>query len=251
MSLYAILGDEMKGFFSYDSGFFRVLDKLGSLFALNLLTLVCSIPLFTIGASFTALYYVTMKMVRDEETYITKDYFRSFRQNFRQATVIWLVLFILSSILFFDYRLMSLNREKIPAAGAFMILTTVCAVFLIIETAYVFPVLAKFYNTVGQTMKNAILMGIRHFPKTLAIVFIDVIFLLITLTGLYRNGQSFLAPLYICLGLAVPAYANSYIFVRIFDQYIQVDETSETGTDEEYLSRLQSEDMVEGDGKKE
>ena len=57
--------------------------------------------------------------------------------------------------------------------------------------------------------------------------------------------------MYICLGLAVPAYANSYIFVRIFDQYIQVDETAETGTDEEYLSRLQSEDMVEDNGKKE
>ena len=58
----------MKGFFSYDSGLFRALDKLGSLFILNMLTLVCSIPIFTIGAAFTAMYYVTMKMVRDEET---------------------------------------------------------------------------------------------------------------------------------------------------------------------------------------
>ena len=241
----------MKGFFSYDSGFFRTLDKLGSLFILNLLTLVCSIPFFTIGASFTALHYVTMKMVRDEETYVTKDFFRSFKQNFRQGTVIWLILFIAGSVLFFDYRLMALNREKFPVAGAFMILTMACAVFLAVEAAYVFPVLAKFYNTVGQTMKNAILMGIRHFPNTVAIVFIDVIFLVITLAALYRNGQSFLAPLYVCLGFAVPAYANSYIFVKIFDQYIPVDETAETGSDEEYLSRLQSEDMVEDNGKKE
>ncbi|MBQ9607488.1 MAG: YesL family protein [Lachnospiraceae bacterium] len=223
----------MKGFFSYDSAFFRALDKLGSLFILNLLTLVCSIPLFTIGASFTALYYVTMKMVRDEETYVTKDYFRSFKQNFRQGTVIWLILFIIGSVLYFDYRLMVLNRETFSGAGAFMILTMACAVFLIVEMAYVFPVLAKFYNTVIQTMKNALLMGIRHFPKTVAIIFIDVIFLVITLISLYRNGRSFLAPLYVCLGFAVPAYANSYIFVKIFDQYIPVDETAETGLDED------------------
>ncbi|MBO5550633.1 MAG: YesL family protein, partial [Lachnospiraceae bacterium] len=229
----------MKGFFSYDSAFFRALDKLGSLFILNMLTLVCSIPLFTIGASFTALYYVTMKMVRDEETYITKDYFRSFRQNFRQGTVIWLILFIFSSVLFFDYRFMALNRDRFAAAGAFMILTMACAVFLLIEASYVFPVLAKFYNTVGQTMKNAVFMGIRHFPKTMAIIFIDVIFLVITLIALYRNGRSFLAPLYVCLGLAVPAYANSYIFVKIFDQYIPADESAGTGSEEEYLSGLQ------------
>ena len=66
----------MKGLFSYDSAFFRIMDKLGSLFILNMLTLICSIPLFTVGTAFTALYYVTMKMVRDEETYVTKDYFR-------------------------------------------------------------------------------------------------------------------------------------------------------------------------------
>ncbi len=229
----------MKGFFSYDSGFFRALDKLGSLFILNMLTLVCSIPFFTIGASFTALHYVTMKMVRDEETYVTKDFFKSFKQNFRQGTVIWLILFIIGSVLYFDYRLMAANTENFAGAHAFMILTMACAVFYAVELAYVFPVLAKFYNTVRQTMKNAILMGIKHFPKTAAILVIDVIFLVITLIGLYRNGRSFLAPLYVCLGLAVPAYANSYIFVKIFDQYIPADENAETGSDEEYIRKLQ------------
>ncbi|MBQ9360258.1 MAG: YesL family protein [Lachnospiraceae bacterium] len=229
----------MKGFFSYDSGFFRALDKLGSLFILNMLTLVCSIPFFTIGASFTALHYVTMKMVRDEETYVTKDFFKSFKQNFRQGTVIWLILFVIGSVLIFDYRLMAANSENFAGAHAFMILTMACAVFYLVELAYVFPVLAKFYNTVRQTMKNAILMGIRHFPKTAAILVIDVIFLVITLIALYRNGRSFLAPLYVCLGFAVPAYANSYIFVKIFDQYIPLDENAETGSDEEYIRKLQ------------
>ena len=222
------------------------------MFILNLLTIVCSIPLFTAGASFTALYYVTMKMVRDEETYVTKDFFRSFRQNFKQGVVIWLILFVSGSILFFDYRLMSSNRDRFAGAGAFMILTMACGVFYMIETAYVFPVLAKFYNSVGQTMKNAVFMGIRHFPKTLAIIFIDVIFFVITLTGLYRNGRSFLAPLYVCLGFAVPAYANSYIFVRIFDLYIPAEEPQVTGADTEgFAAELQIKDAEAENGKKE
>ncbi|MCR5775122.1 MAG: YesL family protein [Lachnospiraceae bacterium] len=216
----------MKDFFSFDSSFFRMLDKLGSLFILNLLTLVCSIPIVTVGASFTALYYVTMKMVRDEETYVIKDFFRSFRQNFLQGTAIWMILLVIASVLVYDYRLMALNPEAIPGAKVFTILIMACSVFYALELAFVFPVLAKFYNTVRQTMKNALFMGIRHFPKTVAIIFIDVIFLVITIVGLYRNGRSFVAPLYVCLGFAVPAYANSYILVKIFDQYIPEEDVS-------------------------
>ncbi len=234
----------MKGLFNYDSGLFRALDKLGNLFILNMLTLVCSIPLFTIGASFTALYYVTMKMVRDEETYVTKDYFRSFKLNFRQSTVIWLILFIIGAVLVFDYRLMAANREAMPSAKILMILALSCLFILAVETAYVFPVLAKFYNTISQTMKNAFLMGIRHFPKTVAILIIDVIFPVIALMGLYRNGKSFLAPLYVCLGFAVPAYANSYLLVKIFDQYIPKDENPDIETDEEYPQEPQEETDV-------
>ncbi len=210
----------MKALFDYDNGFFRTLDKLGSLFILNLITLVCSIPLFTVGATFTALYYVTMKMVKDEETYILKDFFRSFRQNFRQGTIIWLIFFVAGSILYFDYRIASGNRDTFPAAGVFVVLIMACAIFYVMTLAYVFPVLAKFYNTVLQTVKNALLMSIRHFPYTLAIVFINVVFPVITLIGLIKNGQSLLAPLYICLGFAVPAYANSYLFNKIFAAYI-------------------------------
>lgn len=232
----------MKGLFNYDNGLFRGMEKLGNLFFLNLLTIICCIPIFTIGTSFTALYYVCMKMTKDEETYIAKDFFRSFRQNFRQATIIWMIFLILGLMLVTDYRLVSLNREVFPAADVFIVLIMACGVIYTITLAYVFPVLAKFYNTVKQTIKNAVIMGIRHFPYTLAIVFIDVAFILITAVGLIRNGRSFLAPLYICLGFSVPAYANAYLFERIFKHYIPDTEGEETGSDEEFIARLQSED---------
>lgn len=228
----------MKGLFSYDSAFFRAFDKLGSLFILNMLTLICSIPLFTAGAAFTALYYVTMKMVKDEETYVTKDYFRSLKQNFLQGLIIWLILITAGALLLFDYRLMSVNTEVMPVAHFFMIVALSCLFFWTVELTYVFPVLAKFYNTVPQTMKNAFLMGIRHFPKTIAILFINMAFPAITAIGLYKNGKSFLAPLYICLGFSVTAYANSFIFVKIFDQYIAPDENRDDGSEGEYVPRL-------------
>lgn len=78
----------MKHIFSLDGKLFLFLNRLADLLLLNILWLITSIPLLTIGASTTALYYVTLKCVRNEENYIVRSFFRSFRQNFRQATII-------------------------------------------------------------------------------------------------------------------------------------------------------------------
>ena len=72
--------------FSLDSPLFSFLNKVADLILLNILTMICCLPIITIGASMTALHYVVLKMVRDEESYIVRSYFKSFRQNFKQAT---------------------------------------------------------------------------------------------------------------------------------------------------------------------
>ncbi len=73
-------------FFSYESKFSQILIKLSYSCWLNLLWMICSLPIFTIGASTTALYAVTLKIADDSETNVTKQFFDSFRKNFAQAT---------------------------------------------------------------------------------------------------------------------------------------------------------------------
>ena len=72
----------------------RALSRVADLMILNFLTLVCSIPVITAGAALTALHYSCLKMVRDEDSYLIKAYFKSFRENFRQATIIWVLLLL-------------------------------------------------------------------------------------------------------------------------------------------------------------
>ena len=79
-------------FFSYESKFSQILLKISGSCLLNLLWFVCSLPIVTIGASTTALYYASLKLVRDEDHHIVSQFFRSFRENFKQATVLWLIL---------------------------------------------------------------------------------------------------------------------------------------------------------------
>ncbi len=88
----------MGRFFDLDSPLMSTLSKLADLIILNILVVICSLPLFTIGASLTAMHYVVLKMVRNEEGYIIKSFFKSFKQNFKQATIIWLILLVVIGV---------------------------------------------------------------------------------------------------------------------------------------------------------
>ena len=82
----------MNRFFNMDNKFFVFMGRVADLILLNILCILCCIPIVTAGASITALYYVTLKMARDEESYIIRSFFRSFKQNFKQSTLIWILM---------------------------------------------------------------------------------------------------------------------------------------------------------------
>ena len=91
-----------QGLFNYDNPVWRFIGKLGDLVLLNLLWVICCIPVFTAGAATTAVYYVTLKLVRDDDGSTIKSFFHSFTQNFKQATAIWLMILVAGGLLGFD-----------------------------------------------------------------------------------------------------------------------------------------------------
>ena len=106
----------MSNFFNMDNGLFRALGKLADLMLLNILFLVCSLPIFTIGASFTAMYYVTLKLAENEEGYIARGFLKSFKQNFKQATIIWLILLFFGIVLVLNPTQLKNSRPETYAA---------------------------------------------------------------------------------------------------------------------------------------
>ena len=95
----------MSSFFNMDSPLWRFLGRLADIMILNIVFLITCIPIVTIGAAWTSLSYVTLKMSRDEESYIVKSYFKAFRQNFRQATVIWILTLAAMLIFYMDFQI--------------------------------------------------------------------------------------------------------------------------------------------------
>ncbi len=164
-------------FLSYDSKFGRFFLKLSYACCLNFLWFICCLPVITIGASTTALYYTSFKIAKDEGSFITTMFFRSFRQNFKQATVIWLIMLVTGAIIGADAIL--LNRLHQTTTGAAAVVWTLllavifaCMIFYAIVLFHIFPLLSIASNTTPNMFKNAFLIGTHYLFVTLLVVFV-------------------------------------------------------------------------------
>lgn len=203
--------------FSIDGKFFEAVSKLVDLVILNILFLVCCIPIVTIGASTTALYGVTKKMAKKNEGYIVRNFFRQFKENFKQSTIMWLILFVaglIPSIDLYIINYMSKGMAQTILKG--LTLMAVLVVFFVF--LYAMALQSTFENTVKNTIKNALLMGLGHFPWTLFIVFVAISpFISLTVMGNYWSTELFVMML---IWFSGSAYINSYIFNHIFEKYM-------------------------------
>ena len=196
--------------FDLDSPLMNVLNKMADLMWLNILTLICCIPIVTAGAAFTAMHYVALKMVRNEESYITRSFFKSFKTNFRQATLIWLMILFIAAILGGDYYI--ITKSGIEFSSVLIVLIMAAAVLVICAALYVFPTLAKFDNTIMGTIRNAFIMSILQLPKTV-VMFVMVFFPLIIYLVSLR-----LIPIIFLFGFSLPAYASAMLYNKFFQK---------------------------------
>ena len=226
-------------FFSLDSKFSQIMGRVFDLMMLNIIFLIMCIPIVTIGANFTAMYYVTLKMSKNEETYIFRTYWKSFRENFKQATAIWLILLAVLIVLILDLLLVM----RMP--GTITYLRFVFLVLIFFEAmvlSYVFPVLSRFDNTVKNTIKNSILMAIRHLPWTIMILLVNLCPLLIYVFSTTKI-VSYLILLMFLLGFSTVALGCSWFFVnKIFPFYMPEEEKEVLTPEEESLRALEAMD---------
>ena len=151
----------MKSLFDIDGPALRFVTKIAYSAYLNILWFICCLPVFTIGASTTALFYVSLKVAKDEEGYLTKSFFHSFKENFRQSTIIWLILLAVGVVLGVDgYVFYHMRFDSVLwtlGAAVFIVLLAAYAIILM----YIFPLLARFNNTIRAMFKNALMIGMR------------------------------------------------------------------------------------------
>lgn len=196
--------------FSYDNIIFRGLNKFVDSVYVSLLWLVCCIPVFTIGASTSALYYTAHKSIRGGREYVGRSFFQAFKGNFKQATLSWLVYLLIVFVLSFDLNFMRQMLAAGSSMGVLYYVFLVAIVFVVGWGCYLFPYVARFENTVKATLKNAVLLEIRHLPWSLLLI---VIFAVSVFLTWLIWPLVFLLPCMMCL-------LFDLILERIFRRYM-------------------------------
>lgn len=196
-------------FFDIDGPLMQGLTKIADLMILNFLTILCCIPVVTAGAAFTALHYQVLKMARNEDTYVARGFFKSFKENFRQATIIWILVLISVAFIIFDYLIIGFSEEG-GIAYWYGVVLGAFAIFIAFTVIMVFPILAKFSNTVIRTIKNAMAISVLKFPMTILMIIMHVIPLVI--------GYFFypLIPLVLMFGISAPAFGSAKLYNKFF-----------------------------------
>ena len=192
----------------------RIFGFLGRLIALNLLSIVCSLPVITAGASTTALYYCTLKLHKDGDIRVFHDFFKSFKQNFKQATVINLIMLAVAAILYMDLRIVG-NIDGTMSQVLYIVFFAFGILYMMVFL-YIYPVLAKFYNSIKNTFRNAFLMAIRHLPYTVLMAVITLLPAGVFFIKSFRI-QSMAIMLLCMFGFALEAFINGHFQLKIFD----------------------------------
>lgn len=200
----------MNEFFSADNKVFRCIDKAVDCVWLSVLWLVCCIPLFTIGAATTAMYYVVNKNIRHDRGSLTTEYFKFFKENFKQATAVWLIVAVVYVVLGFDYFVLLQMMKDGSSITGFYILFLAVTLLLTMWSVYLFPYLARFEDTVRKTMKNAFVMALSNSLWSILIVVFLVLSLLIVS----------ICPILAAMIPAIYQLLKNQIIERVFLKYM-------------------------------
>ncbi len=228
-------------FFNLDSPLMQALNKLADLMWLNVLTMLCCIPVITVGPSLTAMHYMALKIVRNEEGYITRGFFKSFRENFKQGVAIWLIQLFVILMLVGDFMIIAYSGLEFSQFLQVVLLAIAIMVYFI--SMFLYPVLAKFENTMLHTIRNALFVGVLQFPKTVLMMILNVL----PLALLFLVHQ--LVPVVFLFGLSIPAWLSAKLYNKFFqkleDQYLQTNGPAVKGTEEEDDERIFRDELDE------
>ncbi len=206
--------------FNYDNIFIRLLNRLGDAVILSVAFVIFSIPIFTIGASITAVYYTAMRGLKYEDGYVWKNFVKSFKQNFKQSTLIWLICVGVLTILGVDvwFWIFQWKEMGVKFARPMIAVSVIMLSLAVMITIYVFPLQAKFDNKIKIQFRNAFLLSIKYFPTTLLIVGI----LLVVAWMFYY--QPLLAVFgFLIAGFGILGYVCAYFMLNCFKPYLPED----------------------------
>lgn len=223
------MAELLGGFLSNDSTFGRLMNKAWIIIAANLMFVIFSMPVITIGASWAALSHVMLKALRgDGEINPFVQFWRGFKGNFKQATIVWIVTLLLLVAGYFNIRIC---EEAGGAIGMFKYGVYGLGIFLAVVVIYLFPVMAAFANTIRNLIKNSIYFALHKPFKLIVILFFTLFPMYLTVTDpQFRPLYGFI---WVTCGFGAIAMLTATLLLPEFKPYLPlVDASGEFVLDE-------------------
>lgn len=209
------------GLFNLENKMIEGINKAIDCVWLSILWLVCSLPIITLGAANTALYYSIHKSIRNDRGYATTSFFSAFKRNFKQCTIIWCVMLLLYVLLGFDYSLMKRLVGLGEIAGYIYNAFFVFIIFVTLWGFYIFTYIARFENSIKTTLLNTLYIMLHNIPWTLLIAVLFAVSCIAV----------FLFPILIVVVPAMYNILKNNILEKVFQKYMseeqRIDESIE------------------------
>lgn len=205
----------MKEHLSPDNPFFRAMGRLGDLILLNLLFLLTSLPLFTIGASVTALYSMTRDLSKNQESYLIRGYLRYFQSSFRKSTILWLCYVLAAVPLFYaSVWLANFGNTRPFLFLPYIFLLMIYAFSLL----YIFPLHATFENTIPLLIRNSLLTAIGSLPCTILLMLL--FYLPVCFTVLFPEFLILTLTFWLLIGCSLLSFCAGYLYRKVLAGYL-------------------------------
>lgn len=205
----------MKKLFDPDSPIMRFLTQAAELAWLNILWVVCSLPVVTFGASTAALCTAVRNMIRESGHWDSAAFFRAFRDNFKKSTLLWLILLAALALIGADVFLL---RRLFPDQILWLTLPGICFALWLMVCIWVFPLTAIFENSLGNTLKNAVLFSVGYLPRTILMALIHLLpVILFAVSPAAFYGVSIL---WLLLLSAVTYYTDLWLMQKPFAPFL-------------------------------
>ncbi len=156
-------------FFSIDSPFYKFMQRLWDVVKLNLVWLVCSLPVVTLGCSTIAAFSVTLRMTEDKEGDVVKDFFKAFKANWKQGIPMSFIMILCPISVWYDFQIYNAIEEN---SIIFLIIGMITAYLFFFCLIYVFPLLARYENTIINSLKNSYKIGLKHIGRTIILALV-------------------------------------------------------------------------------
>lgn len=214
----------MKGIFNMDSPLMSLLSRVADLMILNLWTILCCLPIVTIGASLSSMYYVLLRLHSEEYDSVTKDFFHSFRMNFKQATGLWLIYMVVIAVVVEDYFLMYVEGVQILYRLRFAV--HIVAALVLISLPWCLVQMSRYSNSTANIVQNSFRIALAYFVRTIAMALLTLT--PIVIVAIYPTA----IPVILVIGVSLPGYLQIILFSPVLKKLEQPEIESKTDIEE-------------------